>query len=166
MICDFKALRNDLGLTQVEFAALSGISLPTIQNIEAGKANPSLDILQKALVALGMELKVVPPAFDVDVAILLGVPLVSNSVTRSFKPTKNLLKTESRKWVQCLKHNTLSERDTTALISFLCALKDYWPTFYKEINCSIFSESIEKMRKNGHMIKLRRIALANLSRYL
>ena len=35
----------DSGLTQAEFAAHRGVSLPTLKNIEAGKANPTVETL-------------------------------------------------------------------------------------------------------------------------
>ncbi|MCB0351789.1 MAG: helix-turn-helix transcriptional regulator, partial [Bdellovibrionales bacterium] len=44
----FQKRRRALGLSQVELAELTEVSLPTIQNIEGGKGtNPSLDVLNK-----------------------------------------------------------------------------------------------------------------------
>lgn len=166
MVCNIKSLRKDLGLTQVEFAVQSGISLPTLQNIEAGKANPSLDILQKILTTLGMELRAQAPTFDIDKAVLLGVPLVINRTVISSRPTKAMLRLEARKWVHYFKNNIFSEREQHAIVSFLCALKDHWPTDFKEIDCPIFAKKIKLFKNNGHVIKLRRISISNLSKYL
>ena len=165
MLCNFKELRLNLGLTQFELAAQSGVSLPTIQNIEAGKANPSLDVLEKLLEALGLKLKIDYPEVDIEMAIILGVPLSAKSGVK-VSPTKELLKREVRKWTYSFNHSTFTEREELAFVSFLWALKDHWPSFYTEIECPIFEEKISKLKIKGHVIKLRRIAISNLSKYL
>jgi transcriptional regulator with XRE-family HTH domain len=164
MLGDFKEIRKSLGLSQVELASLSGVSLPTIQNIEAGKANPSLDVLLKLLDALGLRLKIECPFFDVENAVALGVPLSLEGV--KVKPTKELLLSEARKWVHLFKNDVFSERESLAVTSFLCAIKDHYPTFYSEISCQVFDEMISQLRRNGHLIKLRRIAISKLAKYL
>ncbi|PIS11624.1 MAG: XRE family transcriptional regulator, partial [Bdellovibrio sp. CG10_big_fil_rev_8_21_14_0_10_47_8] len=42
-----RSLRLSLGLTQSQLATLAKVSLPTIQNIEAGRANPGLDVVER-----------------------------------------------------------------------------------------------------------------------
>jgi transcriptional regulator with XRE-family HTH domain len=49
-----KHRRELLGLLQVQLAALSGISTRTIQLVEQGKGNPSLDTLAKLADPLGL----------------------------------------------------------------------------------------------------------------
>lgn len=49
--------RELLGLLQPQLAAIAGISTRTIQLIEAGKANPSLDTLYKVADSLGFSIK-------------------------------------------------------------------------------------------------------------
>jgi len=154
------------GMTQFELAVESGISLPTIQNIEAGKANPSLEVISKIFNALGLGFKFEILPFDIKRAILLGVPLLSKNNNSKDKATKEELKKECRKWNYHLHESTLTPRESVALISFFMALKDHWPSFYSEIKTSLIEELIDKNRKNGQCIKLRRIAVANLSRYL
>ena len=166
MICNIKKIRADLGLTQMELATKSGISLPTIQNIESGKANPSLDILTRILNVLGLEIKVSAPVFQMEKAILLGVPLSSNQSTSVIKPSREMLCLEVRKWAHYFRENIFSDRESLAMTSFLCAIKDNWPTIYREIECPIFDKQIETSRNNGQLIKLRRIAIATLSTYL
>jgi y4mF family transcriptional regulator len=53
----FKARRNQLGLTQLDLADLAGISANTLYKVERGQANPTLKVLFKLAVVLGMELK-------------------------------------------------------------------------------------------------------------
>lgn len=51
-----QARRELLGLLQPQLAELSGISTRTIQLVEQGKGNPSLDTLVKLADPLGLEL--------------------------------------------------------------------------------------------------------------
>lgn len=51
--------RELLGLLQPQLSAIAGISTRTIQLIENGKANPSLDTLVKLITPLGLDLKLV-----------------------------------------------------------------------------------------------------------
>lgn len=49
--------RELLGLLQPQLASISGISIRTIQLVEKGKANPSLDTLIKITDPLGLTIK-------------------------------------------------------------------------------------------------------------
>jgi y4mF family transcriptional regulator len=49
--------REVLGILQPQLAGLSGISTRTIQLVEQGKGNPSLDTLLKLAQTLGLQLK-------------------------------------------------------------------------------------------------------------
>lgn len=51
-----KARRKVLGISQLDLAEMSGISLPTVKDIERGLANPSLSTISKLLDVLGMEI--------------------------------------------------------------------------------------------------------------
>ena len=51
-----KARRKVLGISQQDLAEMSGISLPTVKDIERGLANPSLSTISKLLDVLGMEM--------------------------------------------------------------------------------------------------------------
>ena len=52
--------RRMLGILQGDLASLAGISVHTLSNIESGKANPSLDVLEPLLDCLGLELTLAP----------------------------------------------------------------------------------------------------------
>lgn len=54
-----KNRREVLGVTQVKLSELSGIALRTINLIESGNHNPSIDTIIKLAGVLGMELKLV-----------------------------------------------------------------------------------------------------------
>ena len=51
-----KARRKVLDISQQDLAEMSGISLPTVKDIERGLANPSLSTISKLLDVLGMEI--------------------------------------------------------------------------------------------------------------
>lgn len=51
-----KNRRKVLGISQQDLAEMSGISLPTVKDIERGLANPSLSTISKLLDVLGMEI--------------------------------------------------------------------------------------------------------------
>lgn len=54
-----KKRRETLSLLQPQLSEISGISVRTIQLIEQGKGNPSLDTLIKITDALGLSIKIV-----------------------------------------------------------------------------------------------------------
>lgn len=51
--------RAVLGLLQPQLATISGVSLRTIQMVEGGKANPSIDTLMQIADPLGLTLHLV-----------------------------------------------------------------------------------------------------------
>lgn len=57
LITTLKARRQVLAVTQEHLAALSGVSLRTIKEIESGNGNPTFATLSKIADVLGMELK-------------------------------------------------------------------------------------------------------------
>ncbi len=48
--------RKELGISQVDLAEMSGISLATIKNIERGKGNPSYETILRIMEVLGIEI--------------------------------------------------------------------------------------------------------------
>ena len=51
-----KKRRKELGISQVDLAEMSGISLATIKNIERGKGNPSYETIFRIMEVLGIEI--------------------------------------------------------------------------------------------------------------
>lgn len=168
MKCDLKTLRMNIGFSQVKLAHESGVSLPTIQNIEANKANPTVDIFEKIFHALGLKFEITPIPFNVEVAIAFGVPLTS--LNRPLDPVivnAQELKHETRKWHHAFLDGSLGERERLALTAFLIALKTHYPNFYNsEIANPVFEKEIQKHINSAKVIKLRRLALNSLSKYL
>ena len=54
-----KKRRIRLQVTQETLALLTGVSLRTIKQLEAGKGNPTLETIQKLADALGLELQLI-----------------------------------------------------------------------------------------------------------
>ena len=54
---NIKSLRKKLGWSQELLAEKTGVSAPYITQIEVGKRTPSLDIVEKLALALGVESK-------------------------------------------------------------------------------------------------------------
>jgi len=53
-----KARRKMLGIRQEDLAALAGIAVHTLSNIESGKGNPSLNVLELLLDVLGLRVSI------------------------------------------------------------------------------------------------------------
>ncbi len=168
MICDLKSLRTSLDISQVTLAQESGVSLPTIQNIEADKANPTIEIMEKLVAALGLKIWLKPHEFEAERAIMFGVPLSSVTAKKLNNVIVNPrnLYIEIRKWLQIFEVNGFNEREEEAVIAFLKGLKDHYPEFSQKISIKNLESKIQKLEKSGKIIKLRRIALSNMSKYL
>ena len=50
--------RQVLGIDQKTAAELSGVSVHTFSDVESGKGNPSVKVLDKMLDALGLEIRI------------------------------------------------------------------------------------------------------------
>jgi transcriptional regulator with XRE-family HTH domain len=70
--------RVETGLTQVDLATRSGLSQAMVSAVEAGRRRPSLDVVERLLAGLGLQLRldVEPLAADLDEALdeSLGMP--------------------------------------------------------------------------------------------
>jgi y4mF family transcriptional regulator len=53
-----KKRRNELGINQIDLSEISGVALHTISDIESGKGNPTLQVINKICDILGMELMI------------------------------------------------------------------------------------------------------------
>jgi transcriptional regulator with XRE-family HTH domain len=53
---ELRRRRRSLGISQEDLSVLAGISIHTLSNLESGKANPSLDVLEPLLDCLGLDL--------------------------------------------------------------------------------------------------------------
>lgn len=170
-----KERRQSMGYSQIKLAQLAQVSLPTIQNMEAGKANPSLDIIKKIGHVLGYVVQIQEEPIQWSILIQAGLPLFADPSTASDKNSSLVsltplsVQTELRKAFLALSNKTsqLSLRQTEATLSLALAIFQHYPTVYKKYS-TILSEKklMLLLHKNniGRMIKLRRLSLANLKR--
>jgi putative transcriptional regulator len=163
-----KPLREDLGLTQNELAHMSGVSLPTIQNIESGKTNPGLEIAEKLLGALGFHLSVKNQDVDWDLMAALGAPLVALKKT-NYSPSADILRRQVPMAIRALKdlpHEPDRERKIETIQALLLGLRTDFPTFYKKLNKLPTVQWIQALPLNPKVLKLKRQSVETLSKYL
>jgi transcriptional regulator with XRE-family HTH domain len=154
--------RKELGLTQQKLAELAHVSLPTIQKIESGKCNPSLDILMKIFKILGYKLELTTEEIDWDLLAQLGLPLTPSKRNHVPLPTRQVLILECRK-VLAVATRPSQDRRTEALVATLLALKSYWPSAQQELG--VFQKTSEQLMQRmdqGRLLKLRPLAAKKL----
>lgn len=173
---ELKKQRQKLGISQSHLAHLSGLSLASIQNMEAGKANLSISNLASLLEVLGYDLKLVRRQVEWEKLICYGLPIL---------PAKSLEKEARVRGIECLEkllvgacaefvqrsepgsHRNLREKE--ALQAMILALRDHFPSLFEEHFSSykVIKELVPKNEQvTGKIIKLRRIAIDHLSSYL
>lgn len=161
-----KRQRRELGLTQAQVAGQGGVSLATIQNLEAGRANPSYDVLGRILDCIGMELTVRKRSVDWNVLSALGLPLAPQTSLR-LRPDGRALAHHLRLAIREVSSPSCDGRRLEATTALLMALRDHYPSFFK--NNFARSPTVNELLSGevaGPLLKLRRIALARISEYL
>lgn len=158
--------RKKMGLTQVQLSALSGVSLPTIQNIEAGKGNPSYEVLVALLKSLGLELRFERQGVDWEYLITLGLPLASSTSKQGGILDISQSMTQIRQ--ACLEATEKRDsRTTEALCAFLLAIKRHYPSWFTAHLAGIpLVTQVLEIPLTGRIIKLSRQALERISKWL
>lgn len=162
-----KVAREGLGISQVRLSALSGVSLPTIQNIEANRANPSWQVLTALAAALGLETQIILAPPDFSALSVCGLPL--DAVKGQHTPSSSLLEREVKKLCLWLSdpNQSPSERIREAAHALILAVKQHYPTWYKDhLKASPAVSDVLRVPPTGRVIKLSRIARQTLSEYL
>ncbi|MEQ1665417.1 MAG: helix-turn-helix domain-containing protein [Bdellovibrionales bacterium] len=156
---EIRALRLRQDFTQEKLAQLSKVSLPTIQNIEAGRANPSLLILEKILDALGAKLKISINKPTRDVLSLFN--------TDEWEFQKSDLSEIIILLTQRYDLKTIVGRELDLLVSLFIALQDHYSVWLKTQNISPSTFNILQQRRveidPNRLIKFRRIWLSKIS---
>lgn len=160
-----KNLRLQIGKTQFQLAQDSGVSLPTLQNIEAEKGNPGLQLVENILKSLNYAVTFTPLPPDWEELSSLGVPL---SGKKNQKPHLHLLMPALTKALLYRKlHAQESSREWEALAAFLLGLKTHFPATYERLkDLKDEAENLIQAQDIARLIKLRRIALAQQALYL
>ena len=162
ILLKLKEKRNALGISQVDLSVLSGVSLPTLQRIESGKGNPSLENIELLTKALGLQVECKDIPVDWDALVDFGLPLQAKEKKYVHKTPEKLLKELAKASCSCVEGR---ERD--ALVGLVLAIQLHYQSFYLELVSkaplikNFLSEEIE-----GKHIKMKRQALDIISRYL
>ena len=162
------ASRRILGITQVQLAALTSISLPTIQQIEAGRANPAIGTVNSVFGALGLRLAYEPQAVNWSVLRAGGLPTGGNAeATRP--PTADELIRELRHALLDYERGALAAapRLKEALGATFAALQCHFPRSYARHfgRCKAAMELVQQLPR-ARLIKLKRLAHARLAEVL
>ncbi|MBI2027054.1 MAG: helix-turn-helix domain-containing protein [Deltaproteobacteria bacterium] len=164
-----KQRRKSLGLTQMQLAITAGVSLPTVQNLEAGKTNPTIKLFEKITSSLGcsMDVNSLQPDWDYLIHYGLSVSSIqeaSKDQTFSFQHFAQ----EIIKATDDVMLHQQAERFKEALLALLCTLQIHYPTYFDYFfsqNQKILYFMKQKMDR-GRIIKLSRMSLAVISKYL
>ena len=170
-----KQRRQDLGISQTHLSQLSGLSIASIQNVEAGKANLSISNLASLLEVLGYDLKLEKRQVEWERLIQYGLPVLPE---RSSKPDgmlqiewlEKLLVSACAEFIQQRKPGSAHYlREREALQAMVLALADHFPKLYEERFASYkvikkFYPEVHEI--SGKLIKLRRIAIDRLAKHL
>ena len=163
--------RKHKQLTQMQLAVQSGLSLPTIQNLEGGRAgNPTFDVLEK--IGKVLELRLALESLEPDWRFLIefGLPLGQEKKQKpetSFSSLRFL--EECQKAMRYLLKYKVPESDRRfeAVAALLDALQRHYPQYL--LYCfdqSLVKEFMKNIKRDGRMIKLSRIALSKISKVL
>ena len=175
LLSQVKEQRQNLGMSQMVLAQKAGVSLPTIQNIESGNANPSLEVLGAVLEILGLQVTIQRLATSDESWYKLaqiGVPIVplEKKIGRKLALSEEiLLKEFSASLPGFLNENAWSEREREAFAASLLAIKQHYPKTARKLEKQFKKLNIDGLIKQfslGRLIKLRRIALARFAKYL
>lgn len=156
-----KQARISAGLSQVGLAAVSGVSLPTIQNIERNKANPSLATIEAIGKEVGLELILVRSAVDWSFLIHAGLPLTSNEPRSPIPPVASEVLRELRK----LPHSELTARERKAVAGLLMAIECHYPSFARKVGPALMDVFRDDFNR-PEILKLKRLATARLADWL
>ena len=159
-----KDTRREYKLSQSELSSRAQVSLATLQNIEAGKANPSLSNLIAILDVLGLDLKLEQKSTSSDFLARIGVPIggFQNPIESHVYSSELLYK----KLLLINPFSIKEERHRKALNSYLIAIQDHYPNFWEKIKNHYEAWIQKEKNKNLLSPKLRRISLSFLKELL
>jgi len=159
-----KSTRQQKGLTQMQVASEAKVSLATLQNLEAGRANPELHTLETILKVLGLDLVVHPKKPDWNILIHHGLPLLTENSLPVRAHVDSLIE-ELRRLSLHLPRLRKRGREADALIALIWGVHDHYPSLWDQLDEDL-KTWWSKQRREGRHLKLRRISLAKLGAYL
>ena len=153
-------------MSQAELAGEGGVSLATIQNIEADRANPSMSTLRSVLEALGLTLSVEPEKADWEALAAFGLPLSGGSGPLLPEDPATLRLHIQRAAFELSRNPATPDRERKreCLQALLLAIHHHFPTrFELWFRRSRLIRDLLPEVVTGRLIKLERIALSSLA---
>jgi len=161
--------RRKAGLTQAELSRLADVSLATVQNVEAGRANPSWQVLSGLLAPVGLALECRRLAPDWDLLCVLGLPLSPQRVVNA-RPSGPLLLAQLRLAALELEGDVPDPdraRKVEAVQALLFSLRAHFPTFFRgQVEKSPLLCALVPREPSGRIIRLSRVVVGILAEYL
>lgn len=153
-----KMSRQRQGLSQVGLAAKTGLGLATIQNIEAGRANPEWSTLAALFSVLNLKFEITSTTLE-DLAGF-GCPMMTSGNPQQVPSRERLVRI-----LRSLDLESVSgfAREEGAVSAWLAALRDHYPSVWREASIPVQSWLA---KRKAVPLKQRRIALARLAEYL
>jgi transcriptional regulator with XRE-family HTH domain len=156
--------RQARGLSQQKLAQNAGVSLATIQNLEAGKGNPELFTIQSIANALSLELELNQKEVKSEELVELGVPLLSKEERIPLRRGSAHLAERISHLGSGLINLRPQSREGIALVSYLCALQDHYPSIWNRLGPEV--KSWLSINTKNVSPKLRRLSLTTLGKIL
>lgn len=166
---EVRRARTALGLTQSRLAARAGVSLPTVQNVEAGRANPAHATLCRLLGPLGLSLELGVPRADWDALAAHGLPLGRGPAppVRPRAPSLVRLVRDAALDLALTPAGPETERRREALQALLLAIRTHFPSFFRRnLDRLPAVRLLLPGEPPGRVVKLGRIAREAVARYL
>jgi transcriptional regulator with XRE-family HTH domain len=165
-----RASRRALGLSQASLAGIAEVSLATLQNLEAGRANPSMSVLERILEPLGLGVEIRSESADWAALAALGAPFAAEGVWRGRRDGASLaahVRGGALDIVVADPGTPDRERKLECLEALLLALRLHFPTVHQRyFGRSPLVASMLGGTPSGRVIKLSRLARATLAEYL
>src|SRR3989344_3325283 len=142
--------------TKMKLAVLAGVSLPTIQNLESGKGNPTLELLEKIGGPLNTSFEYVSQEPNWGLLEQCGLPISLKQEKRAkTKVTPLELASQLKLAIHFCEHKKTEERLKEALASLTWAIQHHYPTYYSYCLESTETKTLfMKYPLKGRLLKL------------
>ncbi len=163
-----KEKRKAKGYTQMKLAILANVSLPTIQNLELGKGNPTLELLKKIGSPLNTSFQYISQEPEWALLEKYGLPIhLVSEKKEKIKITPLELAIQLRLAIHLCTQKQEEERLKEAVAALTWAIHHYYPTYYSY--CLENKETkllLTHYPLKGRILKLMKMASSGLSRIL